>query len=111
MDSYRVVFSDGAISDLFAVYEYIAKIQLEPDNAKELIRKIKEAVDSLSIFPKRHPVVTFSPLKEEEMRYFAIKNYNIYYLVDDENHLVNIVRIFSCRHRVVVSDGKLHDNV
>ena len=44
--------------------------------------------------PLRHRIVDWEPWHSMEMRIFPINNYDIYYLVNSEQAIVQIVRIF-----------------
>ena len=98
--NYKINYSNEAIIDLIQIHDYIANEANEPKNANDLINDIRNAIRLLDTFPLRFPVVSFSPWKALNMRYFTIKNQIIFYLVNESNLTVNIVRIFSSKRDI-----------
>jgi len=98
--NYKINYSNEAINDLIQIHDYIANEANEPKNANDLINDIRNAIKLLDTFPLRFPVVSFSPWKALNMRYFTIINQNIFYLVNESNLTVNIVRIYSSKRDI-----------
>ncbi len=98
--NYKINYSNEAINDLIQIHDYIANEANEPKNANDLINDIRNAIRLLDTFPLRFPVVSFSPWKTLNMRYFNIKNQIIFYLVNESNLTVNIVRIYSSKRDI-----------
>lgn len=98
--NYKINYSNEAINDLIQIHDYIANVANEPKNANDLINDIRNAIKLLDTFPLRFPVVSFSPWKALNMRYFTIKKQIIFYLVNESNLTVNIVRIFSSKRDI-----------
>ena len=95
MICYKVVYAQEAYRDLVNIYNYILSISLEPSVASNLVSKIKNAIESLSTLPFRHPIFDIVPKKGIELRKLLVKNYIVLYCVDVNNKAVNIVRMFS----------------
>lgn len=53
--------------------------------AEELTKKMRQAHDSLALFPLAHPVHQLSQELEKEYRVCPVKPYNIIYLVDGDS--------------------------
>ena len=100
MKTYTVKYSNEAIDDLIVIYNYIAYEQLEPNNAANLINAIRKQVRSLKEMPLRNPSVCWSPWDKLGMRHFSIKKHIVFYLVDEEQSNVIVVRILSCRMNI-----------
>ena len=98
--NYKINYSNEAINDLIQIHDYIANEANEPKNANDLINDIRNTIRLLDTFPLRFPVVSFSPWKALNMRYFTIKNQIIFYLVNESNLTVNIVRIYSSKRDI-----------
>ena len=98
--NYKINYSNEAINDLIQIHDYIANEANEPKNANDLINDIRNTIRLLDTFPLRFPVVSFSPWKTLNMRYFTIKNQIIFYLVNEINLTVNIVRIYSSKRDI-----------
>ena len=97
---YKINYSDEALNDLIQIHDYIAYVANEPANAKSLINDIRNAIKKLDTFPLRYPVVSFSPWDSLKIKYFTVKNQIIFYLVNENNLTVNIVRIYSSRRDI-----------
>ena len=98
--NYKINYSNEAINDLIQIHDYIANVANEPKNANDLINDIRNAIKLLDTFPLRFHVVSFSPWKALNMRYFTIKNKIIFYLVNESNLTVTIVRIYSLKRDI-----------
>ncbi len=93
MEHYAVKFSPKAYNDLKNINEYICKELLEPDIAHEMSRLITDEISKLEYFPFRNPKVMSEKIKHENLRKMLVKNYIIFYDVDENSKLVNIHRI------------------
>lgn len=98
--NYKINYSNEAINDLIQIHEYIANEANEPKNANDLINDIRNAIRLLDNFSLKFPIVSFSPWKTLNMKYFTIKNQIIFFLVNESNLTVNIVRIYSSKHDI-----------
>lgn len=92
--SYRVVYSEEAKQDIFAIYRYLAHTKLAPETAKNLVQRIREEIHSLQDMPERFVVVDWEPWKSLELRRMPVDNYVVFYLVDKKLSIVTVVRIF-----------------
>lgn len=97
---YLVLYSQAAYSDLKNVYNYITYDLLEPIVAGNLIKKIENAVASLSMFPWRHQKCESSQIEKEERRQFSLNGYAIIYEIDERNKTVKILRIVCERRNI-----------
>ena len=93
-EKYKVSFSPAAKEDLKGIYRYIALDLVEPAIAEKQINRIRESIKKLDHFPKKHQTVNWEPWSSMEMRYIPVDNYIVYYLVNEENKMVTIIRIF-----------------
>jgi toxin ParE1/3/4 len=91
--SYKVQYSAEARQDLRDIFNYIALELLVPDTAKNLIRRIMDAVKSLEEMPMRYSLHRDEPWRSLGLRFVPVNNYIILYLPDEEKRIVNIVRI------------------
>ena len=78
-DTYRVIFTKRASSDLEGIFKYIN--ERSPENAPEAIRAIVDAIDSLELFPQRYPAVALQPRVRRETRRMPVGSYLIYYRI------------------------------
>lgn len=90
----EIIFSPESLDDLINIYSYISSVLYEPEIAKNQVNRIREAIRNLDLLPMRHRIVDWEPWRSMEMRVFPVNNYEIYYLVDQNRSVVQIVRIF-----------------
>ncbi len=90
---YRIEWLPSARMDMIEISRYIS-INLQNEEAAEMLaEKIISSVDQLAEFPYRneayHPI---RPLKKE-YRKLLVKNYFVYYNVDEIKKLITVYRI------------------
>ncbi|HWT77158.1 MAG TPA: type II toxin-antitoxin system RelE/ParE family toxin [Mobilitalea sp.] len=90
---WNVVYSAQARSDLRSIYEYIAYDLLVPETAAGQARRIMKEIRVLNEMPMRHPVYKDEPWNSHGVRYFPVDNYLVFYLPDELQNIVNIIRI------------------
>ncbi len=93
MNLYTVYYSDTAYKDLYAIYYYIMDELKAPLAAKNQIRRIRDAVQRLESFPQKHELIPWASGNLQGLRKLPVDNYLIFYLVQEENSSVQIVRI------------------
>ena len=92
--TYQIIYSPEALDDLREIYSYIAYEILVPEYAKGQVNRIREAIRKLDPFPEGHTKVDWEPWASMGMRFLPVDNYVVYYLVDSEELIIKIVRIF-----------------
>ena len=90
---FNVVYSSEARQDLRDIYEYIAYELLEPDTAAGQTNRIMKTARSLEQMPMRHRLYEEEPWHSQGLRFLPVDNYLIFYLPDETNNIVNIIRI------------------
>ena len=90
---YKVEYSPEALDDLRSIYSYIAFRLRERKTAKDLIGRIRKEIRSLNDMPERYAAVDWDPWSSMRMRHFAVDNFLVFYLVINEDHMVQITRI------------------
>lgn len=93
MDKYKIEITKPAENDLRSIGIYISKELLEPDTAKKVVAKIGEAIMKLEELPLRNSLVSDERLSTKGIRRIIIDNYIVFYIANEENRLVTIVRI------------------
>ena len=93
MKTWQVYYSEPAESDLEDIYCYIAEELQAPDTALKLTKRIMDRIGKLDEMPKRHPVVRNAKWNERGLRRMNVENFAVFYLPDDDERIVNIVRI------------------
>ena len=85
---YRVRITAKALSDMEAIYDYIALELLNPDAAMGQYNRIADAIETLSEFPERFKVFHFPPERDIGMRQIVIDNYSAIYVIRGEDVVV-----------------------
>ena len=91
--SWKINYTRYAREDLKAIYEYLAFELLVPDTASRQSDRIMKAVRTLDNMPERYKVYEEEPWKSQNLRYFPVDNYLVFYLPKKETGVINIVRI------------------
>ena len=108
MDAYSISYTDEALQDLRDIYGYISVELKSPRVAAAQVKRIRDEVRSLDIFPKRYKAVDWEPCSALEMRQMPVDNFVVFYIVSDDSKAVQIVRIFYGKRDIPnrVSDGQ-----
>ena len=93
-ENYKVGSSEDALNDLREIYAYIANELLVPETAAAQVGRIRKEVRSLDFMPARYALVEWDPWHSMKMHQLPVDNFIVYYLVDDEEMAVTVVRIF-----------------
>ena len=93
MNKYKIQFSKDARMDLIDTYSYIKYNLQEPAIAKKLIAKIREEINKLKDNPSIYAVIKDEIIKKKEIRKIIVNNYIVFYKVEENKKLVEIVRI------------------
>ena len=91
--SWDIVYTAQARQDLRDIYEYIAFELLAPENAAGQTQRIMKTIRSLEEMPMRHQLYGEEPWHSRGIRFLPVDNYLIFYLPEEPQNTVNIVRI------------------
>lgn len=92
-NNFKIVITKKAYEDLDSIYEYI-KSELKNENAAlDLIDEIERSIFRLKEYPYSCSIVEDKKLKEQGYRKLIVKNYITFYLISDEENVVNIMRV------------------
>lgn len=92
-DSYHVVYSPEALSDLKDIYAYIALELLVPDTAQNQVNRIRKEIRALDFMLSRYAPVDREPWKSMHMHKVPVDNFVVFYTVDSNCMTVTIIRI------------------
>lgn len=93
MNKYKIQFSKDARKDLIEIYSYIKYNLQEPEIANKLIKRIREEVYKLKDNPTIYAIIDDEIIKKLEIRKIRVNNYIVFYKVEENNNIVQIVRI------------------
>ena len=89
---YDIHITGAADADLNRAVDYIDHILLNPPAADDLLTEVEETIADLAAFPEKYAFVADPVLSAWGVRFFAVNNYLVFYVVSEEEKRVNIVR-------------------
>ena len=92
-NNYEVKVTRQAMEQMREIVHYISKELLAPEAADKLLDKMQDAIISLSDMPKRYALIEEKPWRHEGVRKIVVKNFLIYYWVDEENLKVQVTAV------------------
>ncbi len=92
-EDYKVGYSVDALDDLREIYTYIANELLVPETAAAQVGRIRKEIRSLDFMPARYALVEWEPWHSMKMHQLTVDNFNVYYLVDNEEMTVTVARV------------------
>ncbi len=93
MEHYRIFVSESYHRDLENIIYYISHNFDAPYTAADLLDDVEDIILSLSTMPYRHGLVSDSYLRHKEFRKCVVKNYVIFYKIQEGNKSVLVHRI------------------
>ncbi|MCL2213440.1 MAG: type II toxin-antitoxin system RelE/ParE family toxin [Oscillospiraceae bacterium] len=93
MKEYKVLTNDTAKQEILNIRRYISKELKEPLTAKNVYNSINSAIKTLTQLPLRFPIVDTEPHKSREIRKMPVKNYYVFYVVDEEESNVHVLSV------------------
>ncbi|ORU01400.1 hypothetical protein D081_0219 [Anaerovibrio sp. JC8] len=90
--NYSIIISQKAEKDIIEAADYIEFILHNPKAADDLLDKVTEEVEKLSVMLAKFATVDEPVLKAWGIRIFSVNNYLVFYRIDEAAHAVHIVR-------------------
>jgi toxin ParE1/3/4 len=90
---YRVKFTPIAEDDLEQIFEYISGELSAPQAAQNLMGDLERGIMGLRDFPYRGSLVLDGLLKSKGYRKLVIHRYLVFYLIDEDEKQVAIMRV------------------
>lgn len=97
MEEYRIRITRQARDHLREIRRYIEQELLSPQAAKNTIAAIKAEMQSLRKMPARIHLTPEQPWHDEGVRRDRVKNYYIYFWIDEEQKKVQIIGVIYVR--------------
>lgn len=72
---------------------YISHILLEPDIASRWVDLLQKEIALLNFMPFRYPLADEEPWRSYGIRKMTVKNFLVYYIVDDKEKLVSVTAV------------------
>ncbi len=97
---YKLEYLPVARQDMLDIVRYISRELCNPTAAERLAMELIEAGDSIPEFPYTDPAYTpIRPLKHE-YRKRLVRNYIIFYWVDEVKKLVTVARVIYAKRDI-----------
>ncbi|MCL1884951.1 MAG: type II toxin-antitoxin system RelE/ParE family toxin [Defluviitaleaceae bacterium] len=90
---YKVIYQPRAINDLDEITRYISKELYSQESAVQLLHEVEAETSSLDFMPKRYALVSNAKLAKQGFRLIPVRNYLIFYVVNEKEKTVNIISV------------------
>jgi toxin ParE1/3/4 len=91
--NYEVKVTRQAYGQIREIALYIANDCCAPEAAQNLLDKLEASINDLAEMPKRHLLVDKEPWRSAGVRKVTVKNFLIYFWVDEENMKVLVTGV------------------
>lgn len=92
-DDYSYAFTETARADLEDIDDYISFELFNPDAAASFLDEFESKIKEICKSPKSGRKIHNEFMKRDDVRRFLIKNYTAYYVIDDRNRMVVVLRV------------------
>ena len=96
-DRYNYVLTESAKADIDEAFDYIAGDLVNPDAASAFADELEEKLEEICKTPKAGRPVHNPYLKRDDVRRVLVKNYIAYYLIDEEEANIVVLRVVYSR--------------
>ena len=91
--AYKYFFTDVAQKDLDNILDYLTNHLCNFNAAKSFYNLLNERIALACDFPESNPIIENRFLGFHEVRKMVIKNYLLYYYVDVDKEIINVLSI------------------
>lgn len=98
MEKYRIDISDPAETDLRDIVRYISSELSAPTTAIKMMEDIEKAVAKPADMPNAYPSVIDDRLSSMGYRKLLIKNYIVFFSINEKEKVVDVEHILYVRH-------------
>lgn len=107
MKQYEVKVTKMAYGHMQEIVRYISHELFAPDAADNLLDKFQESINGLSDMPERYSLVDEEPWRDEGIRKIIVKNFLIYFWINESNGKVQVIGVVYGRRDQVAELTKL----
>lgn len=90
---FEVITRPEAKKDLYEIFRYISEELFSPQSALKLLDEIESEILGLKTMPKRFPLISDEAFADKGFRLMPVKNYLVFYVVDEQTKTVNILSV------------------
>lgn len=94
---YRVNITHDAYRQMETIRDYIAYELMSPKAAKNLLATFRKEILLLQWTPGMYSLVEKANFRKKGVRRFPVKNFLVYYWIDEDNKLVNVIAVIYAR--------------
>ena len=91
--NYEIEISDIAGEDLDSIIEYLIYKLKAPNAAEDFLVLLEQKIESLRTAPKAFKVIEDEALSLDQIRIMQVKNYLVFFVIDEKNKTVSIIRV------------------
>lgn len=96
-NEYKVKLTTQAFEQLSDAKQYITDTLLEPEIALNWLNHMQSEMSKLSTMPARFPLTDEEPWRSRGIHKMTVKNYLVYYYIDEEKSAVWITGVIYAR--------------
>ena len=89
---YDFVLTETAETDIDDAFMYISETLGNPDAASDLADGLEKQIDKICKQPLTGKLVENDYLRRQDVRRFLVDNYIAYYIIDEDNEVIVILR-------------------
>ena len=104
---YQVCVTPQAIEQIGQIFSYIKFTLREPETANRWAGFLQKEIAELCFMPSRYPLTEEEPWRSNGIRKMSVKNFLIYYLVDEEKKTVSVTAVIYGRRDQLAALGNL----
>lgn len=93
LEKYRIELSIKAKEDYMSIIRYIKYKLLETNIAEKYAELIKNEINTLQYNPQKFAIIDYDIIKQYKFRKLIIKNYIVFYRINEDKRIVNVERI------------------
>ena len=90
---YEVKLTAQAIGQIKETVQYIFKTLMEPETARKWADTLQSEIGKLDSMPSRYPLTEEEAWRAKGIRKMSVKNFLVYYLVDEEKKAVWVTAV------------------
>ena len=98
--NYKVQLTTEAEDDIRSIFEYIAFTLHSVQNAVGQIDRLEKSMSSLRQMPERFRSYEKEPWHSRNLHIMPVNNYLIFYVPDDKDQTVTVIRIMYSRRDI-----------
>lgn len=90
---YQVTLTPQAIEQIEQIFSYIKYTLQEPQTANRWTDFLQKEIAGLHFMPSRYPLTDEEPWHSNGIHKMPVKNFLVYYLVDEETKTVSVTAV------------------